>query len=92
MSAPGRERGFRVLGLMSGTSCDGVTVAGAAFHGAPAAPRMRCLNVVQAAYPRALREQLLRAAAPGGADAGEVAALHVGLAELWARAAARCAG
>ena len=44
---------------------------------------MRCLGVLERAYPRALRARLLAAAAPAGADAAAVAGLHVELAEWW---------
>ncbi|MBI5836221.1 MAG: anhydro-N-acetylmuramic acid kinase [Candidatus Eisenbacteria bacterium] len=77
---------------MSGTSCDGVTAAAASISGPAGRPRVRCLGVTERAYPGALRGRLLRAAAPGGSDAAEVAALHVELAEFWAGAATRLAG
>ena len=82
----------RVLGLMSGTSCDGITVAGAAIMGPAQAPGVKCLGWRNQAYPKVLRARLLKAATPGGADAGEIAALHVELAEFWAKAAMRFAG
>ena len=80
-------RALRVLGLMSGTSCDGVTVAGAAISGPPRSPSLKCLGFLERAYPAPLRRRLL--AVGGGAPAGaaELAALHVELAEFWSRAA-----
>jgi anhydro-N-acetylmuramic acid kinase len=87
----GNPKPMRVLGLMSGTSCDGVTLAEASIGWPPGAPRVRCLAWRGRADTSALRARLLRAAEPGGADAAEVAALHVERAEFWAAAAARTA-
>src|SRR5262245_31223339 len=82
---------MKVLGLMSGTSCDGVTIAAVDVTGTPARPRARYLWHRERAYPAALRARLL-AAAEGRGAAAEIAALHVELAELWAREVLRAAG
>ncbi len=87
-----RAKSLRVLGIMSGTSADGVTVAGAAISGDPEAPRAKYLGFLERSYPAALRRRLLAAAEPGGGSAAEVASLHVELAEFWAAAADRFAG
>src|SRR5437762_11940657 len=83
---------MKVLGLMSGTSCDGVTIAAAEVAGGPERPRARHLWHRERAYPSGLRRTLLAAAEGAGARASEIAALHVELAEFWAEAALRAAG
>jgi anhydro-N-acetylmuramic acid kinase len=70
------------VGLMSGTSCDGVSAALASFSGR----RVRVLAEQTTPYPAALRRKLLRAAA---LPAAELSSLHAQLGELFARAAQR---
>lgn len=53
--------GTTVLGLMSGTSADGVDAVLAWFQGNPRRPRWRILTSSFLAYPEALRQQLIAA-------------------------------
>jgi len=48
-----------VLGLMSGTSADGVDAVVAEFGGYPGCPRWQVLNKAQIAYPQTLRTALI---------------------------------
>jgi anhydro-N-acetylmuramic acid kinase len=52
---------MKVLGLMSGTSADGVDAVLAEFSGRPARPRWRLLASVAHPYPAVLRERLVAA-------------------------------
>lgn len=53
---------MRVLGLMSGTSADGVDAALAQFTGNPEAPDWALLNTASVPYPSNLQERLIRIA------------------------------
>jgi anhydro-N-acetylmuramic acid kinase len=53
--------GMAVLGLMSGTSADGVDAVLAWFQGKPDRPHWRILNSSFLAYPDALRQRLIAA-------------------------------
>lgn len=79
---------LNVIGLMSGTSADGVD---AALVSIGPAHRWRVRSFVSVSYTPALRKRILDAAAPGGADAGELSQLAVVLAERFAAAAERAA-
>ncbi|MEB3172758.1 MAG: anhydro-N-acetylmuramic acid kinase [Cyanobacteriota bacterium] len=50
---------MRVLGLMSGTSADGVDAVLASFSGLPSRPRWRILASASRPYPAELRQQLI---------------------------------
>ena len=50
---------MHVLGLMSGTSADGIDAVLAHFCGRPERPRWQLLNSVSRPYPAGLRDQLL---------------------------------
>jgi len=63
---------MRVLGLMSGTSADGIDAVLARFCGRPERPRWQLLSSVSLAYPAVLRDELL---AVGQGQARPAAAL-----------------
>jgi anhydro-N-acetylmuramic acid kinase len=68
---------MKVLGLMSGTSADGVDAVLADFRGSPARPRWRILATAQRPYPAELRSRLIAA----GQGAALTAAAWLELAE-----------
>jgi anhydro-N-acetylmuramic acid kinase len=76
-----------VMGLMSGTSADGIDVALARVEGAP--PRLRSELVAHATMPMnaAVRKEVLRIAEGGSCTAGEISQLNFRLGEEFAAAA-----
>jgi anhydro-N-acetylmuramic acid kinase len=76
----------RLVGVMSGTSLDGVDCVLASLRGSP--PRLDWrLDAHRAApFPAALRRRLLATAEGGAATAEELARLHFALGELYAAA------
>src|SRR5579885_1289649 len=77
--------GVRVIGLMSGTSLDGIDAALAEVRGRR--PRVRPLAFRTVPLPRPLRTQLPAAAEGAALDAATFAALHVTMGERLAAAA-----
>ncbi len=76
-----------VLGLMSGTSADGIDVALARISGAPPNLSARLEGFFAVPYPRAVREEILRVANLGSASSAQISQLNFALGELFARAA-----
>ena len=76
-----------VMGLMSGTSADGIDVALARVNGAP--PRLKSELLAHATLPLhpALRKELLRIAEGGSCRAGEISQLNFRVGEEFAAAA-----
>jgi anhydro-N-acetylmuramic acid kinase len=76
-----------VMGLMSGTSADGIDVALARVNGAP--PGLRSELLAHATLPLhpALRKELLRIAEGGSCRAGEISQLNFRVGEEFAAAA-----
>ena len=79
----------KVIGLMSGTSADGVDAALVEIGGEVPPPALRLVAWQTLAYPAGLRERIL-AVATGGST-GDVCHLNGYLGELFAEAAARVA-
>jgi anhydro-N-acetylmuramic acid kinase len=88
MSARERETpALLVLGMMSGTSADGIDVALARIGGAP--PRLRAQLLAHAAlkFPPAIRNEILRVAEQQSISAGQLSQLNFRLGEIFAEAA-----
>jgi anhydro-N-acetylmuramic acid kinase len=83
---------MRVLGMMSGTSADGIDVALANISGAPPKLAARLEGHYHAPFPRQVREAVLRLANGSATTAAEISQLNFLLGEEFARAAiAACA-
>jgi anhydro-N-acetylmuramic acid kinase len=84
----GRAREMLVLGLMSGTSADGIDVALARISGAPPRVKARLLKHTAVKFPAAVRAEILRVAEQRAITAGELSQLNFRLGLLFAEAAA----
>ena len=82
-------RSHLAVGLMSGTSMDGVDAALVHLSGPPEQPAVRLLSFVTLRYPSALRRRLLQVAGGNGTTAGEISQLNFRLGEIFADAAIR---
>ena len=78
-----------IIGLMSGTSADGVDVAICDVRGAPDSLSASIISAATYPYSRELREGILACCDPGASNAPAIAALHVELAEVFADCAFR---
>jgi anhydro-N-acetylmuramic acid kinase len=76
-----------VLGLMSGTSADGIDVALARISGAPPHLDTKLLGHTSSKFPPALRKEILRVAEQHPIAAGELSQLNFRLGEVFAEAA-----
>jgi anhydro-N-acetylmuramic acid kinase len=81
----------QVLGVMSGTSLDGIDAVLAAFERSDGRYRWRVIDRERSDFPVELRERLQRAIVPGGADVVEIAMLHAEVGEAYADVAERVA-
>ncbi|MEV6878157.1 anhydro-N-acetylmuramic acid kinase [Amycolatopsis sp. NPDC051128] len=86
------SHGFRVLGLISGTSVDGIDVAAADLHAEDGTVVLTPLGELDVPYPEPLREGLLAALPPNPCTAGELTRLDTGVGQAFADAARRGAG
>jgi anhydro-N-acetylmuramic acid kinase len=75
------------LGLMSGTSADGIDVALARISGAPPHLDTKLLGHTSSKFPPALRKEILRVAEQHPIAAGELSQLNFRLGEVFAEAA-----
>src|SRR5580704_1137414 len=76
-----------VLGLMSGTSADGIDAALARISGAPTHLQARLLRHTSSKFPSALRKEILRVAEQYPISAGELSQLNFRMGEVFAEAA-----
>jgi anhydro-N-acetylmuramic acid kinase len=76
-----------VVGLISGTSMDGIDAAVVRISGSAAQPRVRLLAFETFAYSPPVRRRVLRIATGESATAGEISQLNFLLGELFAEAA-----
>jgi anhydro-N-acetylmuramic acid kinase len=76
-----------VLGMMSGTSADGIDVALAEVHGAPPKLRTRLVAHTSRRMPDSLRKEVLRIAEGAACTAGEISQLNFRLGMAFAEAA-----
>ena len=81
---------MRVLGLMSGTSADGVDAVLASFEGPPRRPRWRLLSRAAVPYPNELHNRLIAAGQGQPLGAADVLELGEALTEIQAEAARAC--
>jgi anhydro-N-acetylmuramic acid kinase len=86
MTARAKERGMLVLGLMSGTSADGIDVALARISGAPPRVKAQLLNHTAVKFPAQVRAEILRVAEQRAITAGELSQLNFRLGQLFAAA------
>src|SRR5574341_2102479 len=82
---------MKVIGLMSGTSADGIDAVLLEIDPGRALPRLRLQHFIVLSFPRRLRERILRAADDCPRGAGELCHLNACLGELFAKAAASVA-
>src|SRR5271163_304887 len=76
-----------VLGLMSGTSADGIDVALAKISGAHHHLNANLLSHTSSKFPEALRKEILRVAEQHPITAGDLSQLNFRLGEVFAKAA-----
>ncbi len=76
-----------VVGLISGTSVDGVDAALVRIGGPFDSPRVRLIAFTSHEYPAGVRRQILRAASGAAVTAGEISQLNFLLGEIFADAA-----
>ena len=76
-----------VIGLMSGTSADGVDVAICDIRGEPGSMTVELLHGATYEYEPAMRQRILACCDPAESRVDQIAALHVDLAEVFAQCA-----
>ena len=86
MSTRPHKRSMLVLGVMSGTSADGIDVALAEISGAPPALKSKLLGHAGTKYASAVRKEILRVAEQQAITAGELSQLNFRLGEIFAAA------
>src|SRR5215468_2532137 len=76
-----------VLGMMSGTSVDGIDVSLVRISGAPPNLRIKLLNHTAIPFPASVRKEILRVAEQNPVTTGELSQLHSRLGHIYAEAA-----
>jgi len=82
-----RGVGMRVLGMISGTSADGIDVALVRVEGRPPRLAAHFEKFACVPYPPRVRQEILRVAAGAPVTSGDIARLNVLIGELFAQAA-----
>ncbi|MFN0157300.1 MAG: anhydro-N-acetylmuramic acid kinase [Bacteroidota bacterium] len=80
-----------IIGLMSGTSLDGIDAVLLRVKGSGAATSFKQLAYIERPYPRGLKEVILRNSRPDTSSVDDIARLNMLLAELYADAVKRVA-
>jgi anhydro-N-acetylmuramic acid kinase len=76
-----------VLGMMSGTSADGIDTALVKISGAPPSLKIKLLGHTKQNFPPAMRKEILRVAEQKPMCTGEFSQLHARLGQFYAEAA-----
>jgi len=76
-----------VLGMMSGTSVDGIDVSLVRISGAPPNLQIKLLNHTTISFPTVVRKEILRVAEQNPVTSGELSQLHSRLGHIYADAA-----
>lgn len=82
---------MRVMGLMSGTSADGVDAALVELYGAPPNLEWQILGHTAIAFPAPLRERILTSSNPNTSSVDKLCALNFALGEFYAEVVIRAA-
>ena len=77
------NKSLRVIGLMSGTSADGIDVAIARISGAPPNVRAKLEHATSIPFPAPIRESILRIANGGATSSAEISELNFVLGNLF---------
>ena len=85
--AAGRQSDRLAVGLMAGTSLDGVDAALVRLGGPVDQPRVKLLKFITVAYPATLHDRLLHITGGGASNAAEISELNFRVGEAFARAA-----
>ena len=81
-----KSRPLLVLGMMSGTSVDGIDVALVRISGAPPSLKINLVNHTSIAFPASVRKEILRVAEQNAITSGELSQLHSRLGHIYADA------
>jgi anhydro-N-acetylmuramic acid kinase len=76
-----------VLGMMSGTSVDGIDISLVRISGAPPKLQIKLLNHTSVAFPAAVRKEILHVAEQIPVSSGELSQFHSRLGRIYADAA-----
>src|SRR5467141_2959081 len=80
------DKPMLVLGMMSGTSADGIDVALARISGAPPNLKIKLLGHTSVCFSPAVRKEILRVAEQNPIPSGELSQLHFLLGQIYADA------